>query len=383
MFFVLRNGVVKTIKRFFSVVITISLCISFAACNSKSTDSSNSSELSDVSNLLDLTDETENNYDNAVSEDSSKNSTEVSSANTDGNSSEEAGKEKMVYMTATRIKLYGEYDIPYYLDEYSKQSVPQGDGTNATSDNQPTITPFLAGSKGCIILIPGGGYSARGDYSFTCMANTFKSMGITTFLLRYRIGNGDEPDNGYNLDAILSDGQRAVQFVRYYADEFGIDPNQIAVLGFSAGGHLAGMISQNKADENIVGDEIGNTDSLPNATVLMYPCITLGNGAFYSLLPILSADGLDNQDEIISKYSLEKNVTSDLAPTFIMYGTADTYVNYQLNSVPYIGALKNAGVIYETYEREGFQHGQELGSQEVLEWHNRVKNFLINNGFSL
>lgn len=263
------------------------------------------------------------------------------------------------------LPLYGDHAVPYYNALYSQKLVNlSDDGNGNQTDNTPSITPYIVeGAKKCVIIYPGGGYYQRSDNGEGMwVAKEYNKHGFSAFVVRYRVGDNSSPQNGYNLDAILSDGQRAVQYVRYHAEEFGIDPNKIAICGFSAGGHLAMMVSQNEHKSNVVGDKIGETSNLPNAVILCYAVTTLLTGTFYSMPPILSGDDPTLQASICNMYSGQLHVASDTAPTFAWYGDEDTAVIPEYNSVAYCDALKAAGVYYELYSYKGVGHGVGMGA---------------------
>ncbi len=284
------------------------------------------------------------------------------------------------YSSHPLLPLYGDNAIPYYNAEYAATIVNgTSDGKGAQTDNNPTITPYLVeGSKKCVIIFPGGGYFQRTDVGEGVnVAKAYNDNGISAFVVRYRVGNNSTPANGYNIDAILADGQRAVQFVRYNAKAFGIDPQKIAVCGFSAGGHLSMMVSQNEHEGNVVGDRIGEISSLANATILSYAVTTLKTGTFGSMPPILSGNNSALKAEVCEKYSGELHVTKNTPPTMVWYGEADTAVNPAYNSQKYCDALEAAGVYYEEYSYAGIGHGVGLnaGTGDTA-WHARSVVFL-------
>ena len=278
------------------------------------------------------------------------------------------------------LPLYGDNAIPFYNALYSEKVIKYSDnGSGNQTNNNPTIAPYLVkGAKKCVIIYPGGGYFQRSDNDEGIrVAEEYNKYGISAFVVRYRIGDASIPQSGYNIDAILSDGQRAVQYVRYHAEKFGIAPNKIAVCGFSAGGHLSMMVSQNEHESNMVGDKISEVSSIPNAAVLCYAVTTLLTGTFATMPPILSGDDSTLQIEICNRYSGQLHVTCDTVPTFVWYGEEDTAVKPEYNSVAYCDALKAAGVYYELFAYKGVGHGVGLsaGSGDTA-WHLRSVKFL-------
>jgi acetyl esterase/lipase len=117
----------------------------------------------------------------------------------------------------------------------------RGDG----NDDVATLTPYLPSSTrgetatgSAMIVCPGGGYGALADHEGAPIARWLNSVGITAFVLHYRL-----PARGYRHPTPFNDVSRAVRTVRANAKEWGLDSARIGVLGFSAGGQLAATLS--------------------------------------------------------------------------------------------------------------------------------------------
>ncbi len=118
-----------------------------------------------------------------------------------------------------------------------------------------------------VIVAPGGSYlGLAADLEGREVADWFSTRGITAFVLRYRLGAK------YQYPIPLGDAQRAVRYVRANAAKYGLDPDHIGIMGFSAGGHLAAMesVSAETADANAT-DLIDRASSKPDFVVLGYP----------------------------------------------------------------------------------------------------------------
>ena len=99
---------------------------------------------------------------------------------------------------------------------------------------EPVITPFMIDSAvpgGCVIVCPGGGYGHRAPHEGEPIARALNERGIAACVCDYRI-------SPYRHPYPLMDAQRAIRWVRVHADELNVKPNAVAILGFSAGGHL-------------------------------------------------------------------------------------------------------------------------------------------------
>lgn len=244
----------------------------------------------------------------------------------------------------------------------------------ADAQNFATITPYIVeGSEKSVIIFPGGGYfqlSVIGEGKD--IAQAYNEKGISAFVATYRY----QP---YNCNAILADGQRAVQFVRYFAKDFGIDPEKIAVLGFSAGGHLATMVCQHRPEKNLAGDEIFEISSVPNAVLLGYAVTTLGDGTFRTMPGIFLGEENETNSSLITKYSYEYNI-SEMPPAFVFYSDLDKAVNPQKNSVAFADALKEAGKTVEIHGYSDGKHGIGLGKdfENFSTWHSDSVTFINN-----
>ncbi|MBR5068645.1 MAG: alpha/beta hydrolase [Bacteroidales bacterium] len=196
-------------------------------------------------------------------------------------------------------------------------------------------------SKTAVILIPGGGYIKQAyEVSGISLAKWLNSIGITAFVLLHRLPNQPELIDPWK--APLQDAQRAIRFVRAHAEEFGIDPERIGVMGTSAGGHFSACVSTITEDWSAIGDEYDKVPFLPNFAILVSPIIneleseTAGNR--------LDLCGASKDDPTWSKlFAIDKSVTSANPPTLMIHASDDPAVPV-LNSVKMYEALKKAGV---------------------------------------
>src|SRR5690349_15617731 len=144
--------------------------------------------------------------------------------------------------------------------------------------SRPTLTVFLPAADKrngtAIIVCPGGGYvnNAIGHEGYE-VAKKFTEMGITAFVLKYRIPN----DLTMQTKEIgpLQDAQRAIQLVRQRAAEWHLDPNRVGMMGFSAGGHLASTAGTHFSKAVIENKD--NTNLRPDFLMLIYPVISLSD----------------------------------------------------------------------------------------------------------
>ena len=214
-----------------------------------------------------------------------------------------------------------------------------------TTDPIMTVMRPERPNGSAMLLIPGGGYRwAVLDKEGFDVARVFAASGTTCFVLRYRL-----PADGWaaGADAPLQDAQRAIRLIRSRAAEFGVRPDRIAVLGASAGGHLAGLASA-RTDAAYAPVDAADAVSLrPDLTVLMYPVATMADphvhvGSRTHLL------GEGPTPEQIAAYSLEQMNWAGAAPVFLLHAMDDASVPVE-NSLMLLTTLKAAGVKTEAH----------------------------------
>lgn len=224
---------------------------------------------------------------------------------------------------------------------------------------QYTVDPILtvlrpARPNGAsLLLIPGGGYKwAVVDKEGLDCARVFAAAGVTCFVLRYRL-----PGDGWAAgpDAPLQDAQRALRLVRARAAAEGLDPGRVAVLGASAGGHLAGMLTA-RADATCAAVDAADAASFrPDLSILLYPVATMADpfvhaGSRRELL------GEAPTAEAVERYSLERMDWRGAPPVFLLHAMDDAAVPVE-NSLGLLSALKLAGVPAEAHLFEEGGHG--------------------------
>jgi acetyl esterase/lipase len=245
----------------------------------------------------------------------------------------------------------------------------------------PTITPFLApkdiATGASIVICPGGGYSHLSDIKEgSDVAKWLNSLGISAFVLKYRLGMR------YHQPNQLLDAARALRTVRARAKEWNLDTKRIGILGFSAGGHLASTLGTHfdagKADAK---DEIERVSSRPDLMVLIYPVITMGEfthqGSKKNLL------GENPTEDLIKLYSNELQVTKETPPTFLVHTMTDTAVPVE-NSLQFLAALRKVNVPFEFHLYEQGPHGFGLAPNDKIlaTWADRCVDWLSVHGFA-
>ena len=237
------------------------------------------------------------------------------------------------------LKIYGEQTPPLY---------------NASIHQPvPTITPYFlkdAEDTACVLECAGGGDCVRAEYEAGVVAEFFHECGFHAAVLNYRV-------NPYRYPAALLDAQRAIRFLRCHAKEFGIAANKIAILGFSAGGHLAGSCTLLE-EEAPFHDEVDSYSGRPDACILCYPVIWM-EGEYHHSGSRRALLGKNPEDEVLHKQNLTLQVTDDTPPCFIWHCADDETVPVQ-NSLQFAQALSQHKVPYALHIFPKGGHGSGL-----------------------
>ena len=206
-------------------------------------------------------------------------------------------------------------------------------------DFRPYITCFPAPEgvevKGAVLICAGGAFQFRSDqYEGTPVAEDLSALGYQSFVVDYRLRPYTQEEGALDL-------ARAVRFVRAHAEEYGIDEKDIAVMGFSAGGILAGEMLRNfdgtispaVLDPDYVPDELDTVSADAAADGMIY--------SFYGRLSVGTTD-------------VESLRATDLPPTFYCYGTRDPFYSQFLANAD---AVEEAGVPVKRLQLEDMPHG--------------------------
>jgi acetyl esterase/lipase len=243
-----------------------------------------------------------------------------------------------------------------------KNGAPGAQGKNA--EDTPTLTLYMPShptkSDTGVIVAPGGSYTVLAmNHEGRQVANWLNSLGMTAFVLKYRLGPK------YHHPIELGDAQRAIRLVRSRAKEFGIRPDRIGMMGFSAGGHLAATAGTHyDHGDQSAGDSIDRVSCRPDFLVLAYPVISFVAPYSHSR----SAHNLLGDDpdmKLREELSNELHVTKDTPPTFLFSTTTDKVVPVE-NSVAFYLALHTAGVPAELHIFQKGPHGVGLDSADPV-----------------
>lgn len=247
--------------------------------------------------------------------------------------------------------------------------------TRISKISNPTITVFRPQKPNgkAVVICPGGGYAILAfDKEGTRVAEELNRWGITAFVLKNRL-----PDDSINIDkslAPLQDAQQAIRFVRNHSKDFGINKNQIGIMGFSAGGHLAATATTHfnfKADET----STDTTSMRPDFAILIYPVISFDStithkGSRNNLI------GVNATTDKANFFSNELQVTPGTPPSFLVHAGDDGAVPVQ-NSLRYYEACVKNKVPVELHLYPKGGHGFGMYNKTTDDsWMERLKNWL-------
>lgn len=201
-----------------------------------------------------------------------------------------------------------------------------------------------------VLVVPGGGYNHVSPREGDPVALQFAAAGYHTAVLEYSVG-----DAAADFQPLRQISQ-AIGLVRTHAAAWGVEPEKIAVCGFSAGGHLA----LSSAVLTLPGAE-GAAQPRPNAVVLGYPVISAGAYAHRGSFEQLAA----SQDLAAQQvFSLEDKITPEVPPVFVWHTMEDQTVPVE-NTLLLTAALRRAGVPCEVHLFQKGVHGTSISTAEV------------------
>lgn len=232
---------------------------------------------------------------------------------------------------------------------------------------------------GAVLLIPGGGYvrvavsKAGGDIDAW-----LADQGYTVFTMDYRLP-GDPWAAG--AEVALQDAQRAMRIIRSRSTELGFDPNRVAIMGFSAGGHVAGLLVT-RWDKPVYApiDALDQLSAKPTTASMCYPVVTMMQ-PYAHQQSMHAALGPDPSEEARQAASIELHVPADAPPTFVCATTNDPVVPHQ-NAMLMFDALNAAKIPSELHLYEGATHGFPLRGKDhqLLPWGPQALAFMQRHG---
>ena len=244
-------------------------------------------------------------------------------------------------------------------------------GKETDNPRMPSMKSYsVEGSRGAVIVCPGGAYQYKADYEGDPIAERLNTFGISAFVLDYRVLPCDP-------HAPLADAQRAIRMARSMGYE------KVGILGFSAGGHLSACAatSYDLGDPNAL-DPIERFSCRPDAFVPCYGLLSMMKGETHEDCTCSFLGELADKDETRKPFSPYHNVTSFTPPAFIWHSWGDDLVP-ATHSLRLAAALQEKGVPYALHVYERGCHGMGLanGVEDVGEWPTLCAHWLLRHGF--
>ncbi len=233
--------------------------------------------------------------------------------------------------------------------------------------------------RAAVLICPGGGYERLAYViSGTQLAKWFNTIGVTAFVLNYRLPNS--PDLVTRDNAPLQDAQRAIKLIRANATAWSIDADKIGVQGSSAGGHLAAILGTQKVDLSIVKDSLDQIAFNPNFMILVSPVVDMGEYAHAGSKKNLLGD--QPSKALVEKYSAYLQVSTSTPPAFIAHAFNDKSVSVK-NSLLLYNALVDKNVVSSLHVFPQGGHAIALRNNpgSTDQWTNLCEAWLIEMGF--
>lgn len=244
---------------------------------------------------------------------------------------------------------------------------PTGSPNNPPADQpQPRLTVFQPDRNGtspraAILVCPGGGYAGLAPHEGDPFAALFTAHGMVGAVLTYRVAP-------HRFPAPQADACRAIRLLRANATHYGIDPQRIGIMGFSAGGHLAATTAaQPDLHRDPHDDLAGKVSARPDRAILAYPVASFGE--YTHLGSVQNLLGNPPDPKLRAQLENEKQITTNHPPTFLFHTADDEAVPVQ-NSLHYAEACRRAGVPVELHVYQTGHHGVglALGEPALAGW---------------
>ena len=290
-----------------------------------------------------------------------------------------------LFFCSSILMLRAQQHIPLYKDSipnaidcpFQEERLSTGRIIHVTSPELIAFFPSHPDSlKTAVIICPGGGYQRLAiENEGYNVARALNDIGIAAFVLKYRLPNDTCVTNKKIVP--LQDVQQAMYLLKTHSKEYNINAENIGVMGFSAGGHLAAMLSTHY---NFAAMPFAKDTFLkPNFSVLIYPVITMDDSLAHSgsKARLIGKDAPKND---VDFFSCEHQVNAKTPPTFIVLAADDKVVNPE-NSLAYYNALRHNKIPSEIHIYQNGGHGFGLNLPNDDSWMNRLQKWLSLNHF--
>jgi len=266
----------------------------------------------------------------------------------------------VVMMNAQQvIRLWDE--APPTSNELTGDEIVRNNGASISNVSVPTLTIYLPEKSNrtgmAVVVCPGGGYAGLAfDHEGVMVAKWLNKEGIAAFILKYRMPNKHQ-------EVPLGDAQQAIRLVRSHASEYDVNPLNIGICGFSAGGHLASTASTHFATSGV--------STRPDFSILFYPVITMAETTHGGSRSNLLGDNPSQAD--IHRFSNEKQVNVNTPPAILFLSDDDKAVVPE-NSIAYYEALKRNDIPAAMYIFPSGGHG--WGFYDTFTYHKQMTELL-------
>ncbi len=277
-----------------------------------------------------------------------------------------------------KVKLLGMFLLFYAFDGQSQEKIFVYPSTQKVTidgldrDKEPPYIEHYAAlrdsARGAAILIcPGGSYTALAPHEGPDVAKYYIEHGYEAFVLKYRLNNFEQ--QGHRFPDQFNDVTTAIRIIKSRAAEWKINPEKIGVLGFSAGGHLASMLTTmhlpaNKKSSN----KLEQVSSRPAFSILIYPVITLAGKPSHSYSREMLL-GKNPDDALVDSLSTYRRVDGHTPPTFLVYADDDNAVPPE-NGILFYKALRanNVQASMLIYDHGGHGFGMAPNDPVLNTW---------------
>lgn len=264
-------------------------------------------------------------------------------------------------------------------DYWPKPSEEERCISNISDPEMEVFLPAKGKSTGAAVLIfPGGGYGVvclhHEGYD---LARWFAERGVAGIVLKYRLPS-DEIMEDKSVGS-LQDAQEAMRIIRRNATNWNIDTEQVGVMGFSAGGHLASTLSTHY-DEQVYNTE-DEFSARPDFSILIYPVISF-DSTITHMGSRVNLIGNNPGARLVKHFSNELQVNENTPPAFLVHSTDDKAVPV-MNSIRYFEALQQNKVPAELhiYEQGGHGYGMAVEEDSHSAWPEACLNWMKMKGW--
>jgi len=247
------------------------------------------------------------------------------------------------------------------------------------SVDNPSLVPFWPEPRviggAAVLIFPGGGYTRLAiNHEGYDIASWFSARGVAAFVMKYRLQE-------YGFPAALLDGLRAMRLLRKHAQDWGINPDGIGVVGFSAGGHVAASVALRCDFATGDQDPLGEISPRPDFVILGYPVIAM-EGPYAHVGSRKALLGESPDPRLLYENSLQFQVKSGAPPMFIFHGVGDQAVPVS-NSLSFFAELQKHNKQSELHVYQTAIHGVGMvqGQGSVSSWPQAVELWLRHNQF--